>query len=99
MFGESCSSSYREHNKIGIAIFGFFYDFISILQAAAKKHQRVKNLLSTHPLEVLNLHKTALAFNNQAPESQNPSHTGPRRRRGGHRRRCGPRASKQMARG
>jgi hypothetical protein len=27
----NCSSSHTEHNKIGFAIFGFFYDFISIL--------------------------------------------------------------------
>jgi hypothetical protein len=26
-FGESCSSYYTEHRKIGFAIFGFFYKF------------------------------------------------------------------------
>jgi hypothetical protein len=32
MFRKSCIFSYTENNKIGIAIFGFFYDFIGILQ-------------------------------------------------------------------
>jgi hypothetical protein len=27
IFGESCSSCYTEHSKIGFSIFGFFYDF------------------------------------------------------------------------
>jgi hypothetical protein len=67
MFGESCSSCYTEHNKIGIAMFGFFYDFISILQAAAKTHQRGKNLLALRSLELLNIHNYALAFNSQPP--------------------------------
>jgi hypothetical protein len=30
------SSSYAEHNKIGFAIYGFFYDFILNLQVTAK---------------------------------------------------------------
>jgi hypothetical protein len=42
MLWESCSSSYTEHNKIGFAIFGFFCDFIRILQVAAKSTQRGK---------------------------------------------------------
>jgi hypothetical protein len=67
MFGGSCSSSYTEHNKIWFAIFGFFYDFISILQVAAKTHQRGKNLLVLRPLELLNIHNYALAFNSQHP--------------------------------
>jgi hypothetical protein len=36
MLWESCSYSYTEHNKIGIAIFGFFYNFISNLQDTVK---------------------------------------------------------------
>jgi hypothetical protein len=63
MFGENCSSGYTEHNKIDLAFFGFFYDFIQFFKAAAKTQHRVKNLLSPHPLEVLNLHKTSLAIN------------------------------------
>jgi hypothetical protein len=31
-----CSSSYTEYNKIGFAIFGFFYNFIFNLQGTAK---------------------------------------------------------------
>jgi hypothetical protein len=50
MFWESCSSSYTEHKKIGFAIFGFFCDFIRILQVAAKSTQRGKNhILHTGP--------------------------------------------------
>jgi hypothetical protein len=36
MFWESCRFGYTEHNKIGFAIFGFFFDFILNLQVAAK---------------------------------------------------------------
>jgi hypothetical protein len=32
MFCRNCSSSHTDPNKIGFVIFGFFYDFISILQ-------------------------------------------------------------------
>jgi hypothetical protein len=35
MFSKSCSSSNTKHNKIGFANFGFFCDFICILQVAA----------------------------------------------------------------
>jgi hypothetical protein len=63
MLWESCSSSYTEHKKNEFAFVGFFYDFIRFFKAAAKTQHRVKNLLSPHPLEVLNLHKTALSFN------------------------------------
>jgi hypothetical protein len=63
MFRESCSSSYTEQNKTDFAFFGFVYDFIQFFKAAAKTQHKVKNLLSPHPLEVLNLHKTALAIN------------------------------------
>jgi hypothetical protein len=41
MFWESCSFSYTEDNKIGFAIFGFFDDFIRILQGATETHKRV----------------------------------------------------------
>jgi hypothetical protein len=40
MLWERCSSSYTERNKIGFAIFEFFYDFISNLQDAAKTLKR-----------------------------------------------------------
>jgi hypothetical protein len=48
---ESCSSGYTEHNKIGFAIFGFFNDFICILQVAAETQQRVKKHFARRPLE------------------------------------------------
>jgi hypothetical protein len=46
MFGESCSSSYTEHNKIGFAIFGFFCDLLWILQVAAETLKRVRNVFA-----------------------------------------------------
>jgi hypothetical protein len=63
MLCRNFGSSHTKHNKIGFAIFGFFCDFTRFFKAAAKTQHRVKNLLSPHPLEVLNLHKTSLAFN------------------------------------
>jgi hypothetical protein len=62
MLRESCISSYTEHNKIGFAIFSLFCDFIRFYKVAGKTQKGVKNLLSPTPLEVLNFHKTALAF-------------------------------------
>jgi hypothetical protein len=51
MFGASCSSGYTEHNKIEFAFFGFFYDFIWILQDPAQIHKRGKKHFSRRPLE------------------------------------------------
>jgi hypothetical protein len=51
MFRKSCSSSHTEHNKNGFAILGFFYDFINILQVAAKTHKEVKNHFARGSLE------------------------------------------------
>jgi hypothetical protein len=51
MLCKSCRPTHKEYNKIGFAIFGFFYDFIWILQASAKTHKRVKNLIANRPLE------------------------------------------------
>jgi hypothetical protein len=53
--------------KLGLPFFDFFYNFIRILQVAAKTHQRGKNLLVLRPLELLNIHNYALAFNSQNP--------------------------------
>jgi hypothetical protein len=39
MLGESCSSSQTEHKKIGFAIFGFFCDFIPILEGADRHNK------------------------------------------------------------
>jgi hypothetical protein len=51
MFGESCSSCYTKHNKIGFAIFGFFCDLLWILQVPAKTHKGVRNLFARRPLD------------------------------------------------
>jgi hypothetical protein len=42
MLCRNCSPSHTDHNKIGFAIFVFFYDFILKLQDAAETHKRVK---------------------------------------------------------
>jgi hypothetical protein len=63
MSEESCSSSCIEHNKIEVAFFGFFYDFISNLQVAVETQQGVKNHFARRPLELFEPHKTTLAFN------------------------------------
>jgi hypothetical protein len=51
MLCKNCRTSHTENNKIGFAFFGFFYDFIWILQVAAKTHQRGKILFTKKPLE------------------------------------------------
>jgi hypothetical protein len=53
IFGESCSSCYTEHNKIGFAIFGFFWDLLWILQGSAKIQKGVRNFLQTDPWKEL----------------------------------------------
>jgi hypothetical protein len=88
MFRESCSSSYTEHNKIGFAIFGFFYDFIGILQVTGPKETIYKNLLADRTSDLLKLHNHALGFNTPALGKSLPSQPHPpaarqaRRRRG-----------------
>jgi hypothetical protein len=51
MLWESCSSGYTERHKIEFAIFGFFCDFIRILQVAAKSTQGVRKLFARRPLD------------------------------------------------
>jgi hypothetical protein len=41
--------------KIGLDIFGFFYDFISILQVSAEKHKRIRIYLLKTPWTFWNL--------------------------------------------
>jgi hypothetical protein len=78
----SCSSSHTEHNKIGFAFFRFFNELIWNLQVTGSNNKTGKNLLALSPLELLNLHKYALAFNTQAPrETPLPNSTLPRRSR------------------
>jgi hypothetical protein len=63
---KNCSSSYTKHNKIGFAIFGFFYDFILNLQTTGSKGENWKNLLAHKPSELLKLHNHPLGSNTQA---------------------------------
>jgi hypothetical protein len=49
MLSGSCSSSHKEHNKIGFAIFGFLWELIWILQVASKNTQWVRNFLRAGP--------------------------------------------------
>jgi hypothetical protein len=52
MLWESCSFGYTEQKKIVFAIFRFFYDFIGILQGAAKNTQRGKKLFASRPQKI-----------------------------------------------
>jgi hypothetical protein len=88
MFWESCSCSHKEHNKIGFAIFAFFYKLIFNLQVTDSNGKSGKNLIALSPLEFLNLHNHALEFNAQAlgdnsPSQQCPPAAGQARRRRG----------------
>jgi hypothetical protein len=58
MLWESCSSSYTKNHKIEFAIFGFFYDFIGILQVAAKILKGVKIQFAKGTLELFNRSQT-----------------------------------------
>jgi hypothetical protein len=62
MLWESCSFSHTEHNKIGFAIFGLFYELILNLQDTGSIHKTVKNLFSPDPLKLLNSHRKALGI-------------------------------------
>jgi hypothetical protein len=77
-FGKSCSSSDTEHNKIGFAIFVFFYDFTWILQAAAKTHQRVKNHFARRPLESFEPSQICPRFAHRPLEEYEPCNWVPR---------------------
>jgi hypothetical protein len=84
----NCSSSYTEHNKIGFAVFGFFYELILNLQVIGSNNKNWKNLLALRPLRLLKLHNQTLAFNTQTLGDKSPSQLYPpaveqaRRRRG-----------------
>jgi hypothetical protein len=62
MLWESCSFGYTEHNKIKLAIFGFFFDFLWILQGAAETQKGVKILITSRPLEDLKAHNHTLGL-------------------------------------
>jgi hypothetical protein len=58
----NCSSSQREHNKIGLAVFGFFCDLIRNLQDPAKTLKGVRSILRVGPWKISNLHRSALGL-------------------------------------
>jgi hypothetical protein len=78
-----------------------FLDFSTILyriyKFLLKRLRRVESICTLAP-GTLNVRNYTLAFNTQAPKSQNLSQTGPRRRWRGRRRRCRPGAGKQTTR-
>jgi hypothetical protein len=84
MFGESYSSCYTEHNKIGFAIFGVFYDFKSILQVSAITHKCLKTLFATRTLERLKPHNHTLSLRKTPQKEFKPRNAalGPWGRRG-----------------
>ena len=42
---QTCRSIYKEHNKIGLVFFWFFYIFLGSLELHCKKNKREKNFL------------------------------------------------------
>jgi hypothetical protein len=68
VFQESCSSSYTGQNKIGFAIFGFFCDFIWILQIAGKTQRKGMNLFAQGPWKDLGAHSYALGLHKTPQE-------------------------------
>jgi hypothetical protein len=72
IFGESCSSCYTEHHKIEFAIVGFFCDFILNLHVASIKDKGGKNHFAQAPLEVSNLHGSALGLRTDLWEKPRP---------------------------
>jgi hypothetical protein len=73
----NCSSSYIVHNKIGFAIFGFFYDFILNSQFTGSKSKIWKNLLALKSSKLLKLHNHTLGSNTQALGGKSPSQPHP----------------------
>jgi hypothetical protein len=55
MLCKSGSSTYKENNKIGFAIFGFFCELIWNLQVTGSIHKTEKNLLALSPLGTFEL--------------------------------------------
>jgi hypothetical protein len=77
--GESCSSCYTEYNKIGFAIFGFFCDFIRILQDPVKAHKRGRFVLQSDPWNFLWVHNKVLGSHKTPQNYLEPYNVGPRR--------------------
>jgi hypothetical protein len=71
IFGHSCSSCHTEHSKIGFAIFGFFYNFQSILQGAGVVYKTGKNLFALGTLKLLKNLQIYLRFIHLGPDGGN----------------------------
>jgi hypothetical protein len=76
-FRKSCSSSHTEHSKISFAIFGF-YNFIWILQGAAKTLKGVKILFYEETLESFGCSNLCPWFARNTLERAQTSQCGPR---------------------
>jgi hypothetical protein len=49
---KNCSSFNKEHNKIGSAIFGFFYDLIMNLQVTGHRGKNTRIYLLSRPWKI-----------------------------------------------
>jgi hypothetical protein len=67
MCWERCSYSYTEHDKIGFAFFGFFYDFILNLHDTTKTLKRRRIILHADPCQLLKVHICALGLPHLTP--------------------------------
>jgi hypothetical protein len=94
-FRKSCSSSHTEHNKIGFAIFGFFYDFIWIYKLQAQHKRKRRIFFHNHPWKVFDFTKLPSLLTSRPSSTKTftevPSAAGEARRR-----RYGARAGKQV---
>jgi hypothetical protein len=67
-----CRFCHQEYNKIGFTIFGFFCDFICIVQDTAKTHKRDRNFLRVGPRKDLKVHRNTLGLHKTPQQESRP---------------------------
>jgi hypothetical protein len=77
MLCKRCSSTHMEYNKIGVAFFWFFCEFLRILQTLVKAHKRGKNLITKRSLETFRTSQEFPRFAQKTLERSHASQCGP----------------------
>jgi hypothetical protein len=67
---KSCMIFYKESNKIGIAFFRFFYNFLQILQDSAKQQHYWRSTFALGSMESFQIHNHTLSLH-KTPWKQN----------------------------
>jgi hypothetical protein len=75
---KSCRPSRKEYNKICVAIFWFFCEFLRISQVAGKTHKRFKNLFVRRPLESFGCSQLCPWFAQNSSQRSQALQSGPR---------------------